>query len=216
MNREAWSAKLGDEARHWREVIQTGGGAYAEDWAARFDPKTDLQNEIRALLPDEPIVRILDVGAGPATTVGKIWPGHHVMVTPIDPLAIVYGAELGRRGLFPPVLTTLGEAEQLAADYAPDSFDLVYSRNAIDHGHDPIAAISGMLYVAPLAYLVQSVREGSANGYAGLHRWDFWVEEGALMLEGDGERVDVGRRLGANVETRVDGRWIHAVLRRNT
>jgi len=212
MNRETWSARLHEEAAYWDHVMATKGGDYPEDFRARLDPNTELQPEIRALLPGR--ARILDVGAGPFTIIGKRWPGRQVFIKAIDPLAVVYSGQLARHGIMPPVWTEMGEGERLAGEYERDSFDLAYSRNALDHSHDPVTAIRGMLHVAPIVLLSHAVREATTQQHQGLHQWDFFVEEHRFLVEGGGVVTDIGAATGAHLKIDTDGRWLTVTLRR--
>ena len=61
-----------------------------------MNPGTELRERIRALIaaPEGVTVRVLDVGAGPLTALGKVWPGRTLELTAVDPLADEYNAIL--------------------------------------------------------------------------------------------------------------------------
>ena len=210
---DRWRAGLAAELNYWREVLKTGGG-WPDDIRARRDPTTPLQAEIVALLPDKPRVRILDVGAGPMTILGKVWPGHEVEIQAIDALGPEYNAVLDELGIEPPVRTLHAQAESLPAWLG--YFDLAYARNSLDHGYDPLRAIAQMLDAAPVVRLEHVVRVAELERHAGLHQWNFSSSEpemrspgGGLVIEGYGQKTTLS---ADKVEVR-DG-WIYATLRR--
>lgn len=219
---------LEEELAFWQSVMSTGGG-WPQEWKAGFDPELPLQEELRDLVTkannDTPKaeVFILDVGAGPVTTVGRTWPGHEVFITPIDPLADKYNQSLRERGFHPPVPTQRCAGEVIERRMPRDFYDLAYSRNALDHSEDPVSIISQMLgAVKPggYVYLEHSVREASKQGYKGLHQWNFF-EDGAFYVEGSSSIVNVflkfeDRTCYEEVRTVIiDGRdWVKVVMRR--
>lgn len=67
----------------------------------------------------ESVVKILDVGAGPLTRIGKIWPGHQLEITATDPLAESYEQLLNDIALVPLVKTQNCLGEELAEKFSP-------------------------------------------------------------------------------------------------
>lgn len=205
---EVWANGLVEELAFWERVLTQGDKDYPEADRARRDPTTPLQPDLIRLLPDKSKVRILDVGAGPMTVVGKVWPGHEVEIVPIDPLAKEYNAILDRLGNVPPVRTRYGDAEIGAVDLGP--FDLVYARNSLDHGWDPVVAIRRLLmFYAPVMRLEHVERVATKERHHGLHQWDLYQDAQHLVLEGYGAKH---RLLADEIETR-DG-WVYATLLR--
>ena len=102
-------AALLSERRYWRRWIRTRGREWGEGLAERLDPLRpfphDLRRELGADPPDP--VRVLDVGSGPITTVGRTWPGHTVEVVAVDPLAHDYKLMLEGAGIAAPVAVGL-------------------------------------------------------------------------------------------------------------
>jgi hypothetical protein len=74
-----------------------------EEYKHRFDPDQPLQDWITEKLSASQgaTVSILDVGAGPATLLGKRWKGRTVQITAVDPLADDYNHLLDALGLTP-------------------------------------------------------------------------------------------------------------------
>lgn len=121
---------------------------------------------------------ILDVGAGPFTTVGF---HPHVSVTACDLYADEYSSMLKEAGIVPLVVTEKQNMEEMT--YAEDSFDIVYCENALDHTEHAIGALTNMCWVArDYVYMRHFPNVGERNNYKGLHRWNL-SEDGTLWNE---------------------------------
>lgn len=189
-----WAMALSDQGRHWN----------AEEFRRRTDPRSEFQPELQALIPTSSgdTVRLLDVGAGPLTTLGSRWPNRDLRITALDPLAAEYAALLARLGIQPPVVTSVGEGEKLSEQFPTDHFDLAYSCNALDHSRDPVIAIAQMLAVVKpgrFVYLWHFANEGLCECYTGMHQWNFDTR-GNEFLIGDGRTT---RSLGTELAGRA-------------
>jgi ubiquinone/menaquinone biosynthesis C-methylase UbiE len=149
-------------------------------------------------LPDSPSVSILDVGSGPLTCLGKQCVSKTIKITAIDPLADTYNSLLDRYGINPPVRTIQGFAEQLTSKFSPETFDLVFSRNAIDHSYRPDLAIEEMIKVVKknrYVVLGHVPNEGLKEGYEGLHQWDFTRSEyGDFIIKSPYQEVNITKK----------------------
>jgi SAM-dependent methyltransferase len=186
LRRLAWRWRLPTEVAHWDIWLRSRGmsdpAQFALDpseFARRTMPDQPLQEHLRKLLPAESngrTYRVLDIGAGPLTTVGKVCDRRTLDLVCIDPLASTYDALLEAIGVTPPVRTEYGEAERVAEMYPENSFDLVHAVNSLDHAHDPVAAIKAAVRVVKpggYVYLAHHVNEGERERYGGLHQWNF-------------------------------------------
>ena len=128
-----WKRELPTEVAFWKDWIGLESTAWQEERRVRLDPTTPLQDLVRDLVkaPEGATVRLLDVGAGPATVLGKVWPKRTVVITAVDPLANEYNRMLDEYAVKPPVRTKQGDGERLADIVRPDSFDLAFSINAL-------------------------------------------------------------------------------------
>ncbi len=204
-----WARELDSEVAFWRGWIAHTPGPALEERRLRLDPETPLQDWARALV-DTPLggaVHLLDVGAGPATQLGKVWPGRSVAITAIDPLADQYNRLLARYGLQAPVPSRLGHGEQLNTLVPPDSFDLAYAINALDHSYDPLAVIRGMLRATrPGGWVALDhyVNEAEYERYAGLHQWNFCAEGDRFVIWNKERRILVNDALPGATEIRVE------------
>jgi SAM-dependent methyltransferase len=204
--RELWDSNLESEMSYWKnEIRRRDSKAWRTEFAARLDPEAPLQDVIAEHIDRTVSVnRILDVGAGPLTSINKKCEFCEISITAIDPLADFYNDILGRREITPPVRTELGWGERLTEQFGENQFDITYSRNAIDHSYDPIKCIDEMIKVTKKnRYVIAEVNErgGSLEQWTGLHQWDFFVArtlpllERHLFVEGKSiEAVDVTRQ----------------------
>lgn len=216
-----------EELRFWQAWLDSRGGAWPQEFRERLDPSLALHWEHCAALgtPEGGTALILDVGAGPLTSLGKVWPGRTVNITAVDPLATAYGLLLDERGIVPPVRTRPGNAATLSAEFGRDAFDMVHARNAIDHTEDALVAVREMLAVTRpggCVYLSHARNEGASQGYSGMHSWNFDGEVspdgGARFIAWNSRgRVDVTGALAADAatEVRLLPGWINVVMRKH-
>jgi SAM-dependent methyltransferase len=159
------------------------------------------------------------------TLLGKRWPERVVHIAAVDPLADEYNRMLDACGVVPHIRTQRGEVERLSELFAPDQFDLVYMRNALDHSYDPLLGIRQMLSVVKpggWVYLHHAVNEGENEKYHGMHQWNFTDEAGEFIMWNHRDRVSVNTALRGQAQVfneRVlqDGEdWITVRIHKNT
>src|SRR5688572_11537755 len=107
-----WSAALHtDELLFWEKALRDPERNWLPyEFSERTNPNMELQPFIKQLI-DAPIgarVRVLDVGAGPLTRLGKKWEGRLLEIVAVDPLAEEYDRILRMCALVPPLRTTFG------------------------------------------------------------------------------------------------------------
>jgi SAM-dependent methyltransferase len=199
--RLAWRWRLPTEVGHWDTWLSTRGMEDKADFGRRVDPDLPLQEHLRKLLPPSNgrAYRILDVGAGPLTTVGKTCDGQRIDLHCIDPLASVYDALLAKNRITPPVRTKYGEAEQIDQMFEKGSFDLVHAANSLDHAHDPVAAIKAaarLVRPGGHIFLEHILNEGDREHYGGLHQWNFGVVDDSFKITSKaGKTTDIAQEL---------------------
>ena len=207
--------------RFWDTWLKTKGGENPDSFVFRTDPHSELQGCVIELL-DAPIgseVKILDVGAGPLTCLGKRWEGRRVSITAVDPLAKEYERLLKKHNVKPLVRTTFARAEELLAVFPPNSFDLVHAQNSIDHCYDPMLAIQQMIAVVKpdrFVCLRHILNVGERHSYYGLHQWNFFAHEGDFLVSNPHKRINITKELSkvAEVSVTVKGNWITARIRK--
>lgn len=225
-----WERALTRELDAWRAYIESGGGDFPEDYRARLDPSAAIDDPmvlgVLARLPED-TVRILDVGAGPLTSVGKADPDNlarRIEVVAVDPLGEHYGRLLVAAGVSAPVTTRTCRGEELMRVFGAERFDIAHARNAIDHSADPMTVVTNMFEVVRVGGFVilhHYRREAELMGYEQLHQWNFDVEAGRLVLFNRRERYDVAEQLGPRAEVVADvhpgshhGPWVGATIAR--
>jgi SAM-dependent methyltransferase len=204
-----WRGRRRNEVEFWAGWLTGAPGT--EQWAGdreeRLNPETAIRDPVvRAELERNPAeeISILDVGAGPLTWLGYRHPGKRLRVVPVDPLADDYDRLLKEAGLEPPVRTIGVAGEALLEHFAPASFDIAYSTNALDHSADPLAIISNMVTVVRpggTVILRHKRNEGASARYSGLHAWNFDTGEGKLLLWNEATEVDVGATIAERALT---------------
>lgn len=218
---DRWSEGLHEETEFWYRWLRNHGGPWPEDYRHRTHPETELQPHVRQWIDTPPgsQVRILDVGSGPLTVVGKRWGDRELEITAVDPLAERYAELFERVGLEPLVRPIPGEAEHVAEMFPPDTFDLVYAQNCIDHGYDPLRSIQQMLeLVRPgrCVLLEHAIDEGEYMNYEGPHQWNFRSEDGRFAIWRPGLWVDaheiLEEKARIEIEELPDLRWIRVAL----
>jgi len=204
-----WRARSGDEIEFWSAWLAGAPGTelWASDREARLDPATEIRDPlVREELerrPEEHIA-ILDVGAGPLTSLGYRYPGKTLSIVPVDPLAEEYERLLRGAGLDPPIPTVRVAGEDLLERFGSRRFDIAYACNALDHSADPLKIISDMVAVVRAGGVVllrHKRNEGEQARYGGLHQWNFDVDGASLVLWNNATRIDVGAELGGRAET---------------
>src|SRR5512138_2264175 len=197
------SVALKGEVQFWRNWLSTRGMYWPEDFRARCDPDRPLDGHLAPYVDrvEGDCVRILDVGSGPLTKLGKTHPFKRLEITATDLLANDYDRLLAELGIVPPVRTVRADAEELVAQFGHDAFDIVHAQNCIDHTADPQRAIDQMVAVArPGGYVVlyHAENEGQREQYNQLHQWNFTCEDGAFIIrDRTGRTVNVTHRLAA-------------------
>lgn len=231
--RGAWHARenpvrgrrraLREEADYWADWLSAGGGKYADEFVRRFDSGADVDDPaLREVLgsSQQEEIEILDVGAGPVSTVGYCFPGHVLTVVPVDPLADKYNRLISNAGLVAPVRTQTVEGESLVAHFGVDRFDVAYSRNALDHTVDPVVVIEQMLAVVrPGGHLVlrHGLREAVNEEYVQLHQWNFEEVDGDFIVWRPDRRTNMSEMLARRAEVRCwteSGDTVVCVLRK--
>lgn len=217
------SDQLRDEVEFWRRFLTTGGGdRWQADFRRRLDPEQPVQAHVARLVDrlEGECVRILDVGAGPLTKLGKRHRSKRLEITATDLLAPEYDRLLRELGIEPLVRTVAADAERLVERFGSDAFDLVHGQNCVDHMEHPLVAVEQMLAVTrPGGWVVlyHTENEGRRQSYNQLHRWDFTCDGGRFVIGAHrGRAVDVTRTLAdrADVECEREGDAIVTAIRK--
>jgi GT2 family glycosyltransferase/SAM-dependent methyltransferase len=215
-----WEIRLRRELDFWRDYLRTGGLEWKDDFKTRTDPQSPIRED--AIIDylreaDSDSISILDVGAGPLTILGKTYPGKTVKITAIDPIAEVYNQILHEFGITPPVPTIKGEGETLSEHFTPESFDVVFARNALDSCYDPVLTIKNMVEVVKeggILLLKHKPNEAENTSYEGSKEWNFEIRQGHLIIWNRTAEYDITEILNdiADVDCYEEDDWITCVI----
>lgn len=212
-----WQDGIAEELRYWRTWLLKRGGvnstfsgaSHVGDFARRFNAKSALDANVASVISGMGLksARILDVGAGPVTSLGYRLEGVEIAIDAVDPMAPAYALLLAEAKVEPPVKTRFGVAECLKIT-VKDSYDIVHCRNALDHSVDPLAAIREMIAVTKpggRVVLVHHRNEGQRGSYGGLHQWNFDTDGGEFIIWNPSVRHALSEHLPAGVGISLSG-----------
>jgi len=129
-------------------------------------------------------VRVLDVGAGPLTWIGKngtdaSWP----LMRLIRWRKRMDSSCASRHQAA--VETKAGDGEDVVKLFGRQVFDLTFARNCLDHSYDAIQAVTSMIEATKpggIIVLWHGPDEGETECYQGLHQWNFHLENAELVV----------------------------------
>lgn len=199
MDKSDWEQEINEEIAFWANWLETKGSKWPEDYRRRLDPEQRLPPLIEKSLLGKGIakgtaVKVLDLGAGPLTLVGKSSEYFQVDVLPVDPLAEEYNQLLDEYHVDVPVRTVKGAAETLDCVVGEEKFNVIWICNSLDHSYDPVLGLfQAYKALAPegSVLLIFHPNEADVAGYHGLHNWNFDVRDGNFLIESRGRMVNV-------------------------
>ena len=208
-----WRKRKSSEVDFWAAWLLGAPGTeqWTNDRESRLDPNTEIRDPlVRAELERNPAgeISILDVGAGPLTSLGFRSPGKTLTIVPVDPLADEYDRLLHDAQLDPPIRTIRVAGEALLEHFGSRRFDIAYAVNSLDHSADPFAIISNMVAVVRpggIVLLRHKRNEAENARYWGLHQWNFDVVNDSLLVWNGAVEVNVGSALYGRAVTTA---WI--------
>jgi SAM-dependent methyltransferase len=192
----AWSSGVADETNWWSEWMETRGSEWPLEYADRLNPSYPLQSYVADTIDAPPgsTIRILDVGAGPLSVLGKVFDQYIIELTPTDLLADAYNKILDRANVIPPVRTLRCSTELLPSMFSAGYFDIAHARNTLDHSYDPLLCIREMtksVRQGGTVILVHHNDEAEHVSYEGLHQWNFHSKADDLVIWRPGSEFSV-------------------------
>lgn len=228
-NRVDWEKEIGSETSFWDKWCATKGLEWKDRFKMKTNPNTKLQD---FLLPyinkNYEKTTILDVGAGPLTEINKKYDFSKIEITPVDPLAREYQKILEKHKIKPIIETELGYGERLTEQFKENTFDITYSRNAIDHSHNPLKFIEEMIKVTKREHFIfirVFENEGTHQKWSGFHKWNFFLKKPWLfskkydlwLKSKKSKRINITKKFKEIVDVvkiRKDDRQITLVLKK--
>lgn len=217
---KVWLKRIPSGGDFWDGWLAGKGLQWPEDYKRKTDPNSEIQPEAARFIRSKDD-KIIDVGAGPLTALGKIWNGHRLNITAVDPLGDVYERMLAKHNVVPPVKTQTVAAEELTTFFPENTFDLAYASNCIDHSYSPLRSVEQMIAITkPGGYVVlhHESDEGSNELYRGLHQWNFRQEDGDFVVASPGRpKINISKTLAhkAKFTCEQDGPWLTVIAEKH-
>jgi ubiquinone/menaquinone biosynthesis C-methylase UbiE len=180
-----WTSNLGAEIDFWRRWFVEP--KHAEGRRARIaGTKVFAQFYVDLIgAPPGTLMRVLDVGSGPISTLGCNAKNNPVVLVCTDALADHYNALLDEFGYLELPRIVRVKGEELLDQFGLAAFEVVHCANALDHFEDPALSFENMYRVCRPggAVVVISVEnEGERERYQGLHQWNLNANDEGLFL----------------------------------
>lgn len=179
-----WEEHLPQEIKFWDQII--GGTFQVKEWCDNFKIRGNDENycydPLRGIIKKND--RILDVGSGPASVLGTHFDGEKLDLVAVDPLADEYKKLYKKYNNYPKVIPQYGTGENLN-EYVTGKFDLIFSRNAMDHSYNPFKFIENMVSLLTkhgTILIIVGINEGVRENYSGLHKWNFLPLEDDVVI----------------------------------
>ena len=204
-----WRTRTGSEVDFWAGWLagMTGNEEWTRDRDSRLAPDAEIRDPLlRAELERNKAeeISILDVGAGPVTSLGYRYPGKSLTIVPTDPLGDEYDRLLRDAELDPPIRTIRVAGEGLLEHFGSRRFDIACAVNSLDHSADPLTIIANMVAVVReggVVLLRHKRNEGESARYGGLHQWNLDVVDYSLLVWNSAVEVNVGAALEGRAVT---------------
>jgi SAM-dependent methyltransferase len=196
--------KYKDEIDWWTNIlIPENRHEWMQD---AINPENRIKNQPPKLLDFikelglKRVLRVLDVGSGLLSPLAWFVDQKLIEVTAIDPLAEIYGEILHQYRIDYPIRPVHGKGEEITEMFRREQFDIVYTRNAIDHSDSPPTCVENMVTVLKqggILYMAGYQNEGNRANYWGLHHWNLSFDENndLICFGKSGQRVNVTRNL---------------------
>lgn len=142
------------------------------------------------------IPKVLDVGSGPLSMLAYGQNNNLISLTCVDPLGKVYMNLLKKYNFQNEYEIIDSPGELISKKFRKSSFDIVWIHNALDHSFSPKqTVIEAEKVLATNGYLMILgwSKEGTAEGFNGLHQNDLFINKGRLWCsnkEGNSEQID--------------------------
>jgi len=138
-------------------------------------------------------IKLLDVGCGPFPKSGLFLEGYEIKRTLVDAIADSYHLLLKENNISTNNQHIINcHAENLNNQFSRNSFDVIFSKNALDHTYNPIKSIANMIELITIdgtIVLEHFYREGEYTNYFGLHQWNFYVKNDCFYISNKNDTI---------------------------
>ncbi|MCD4821008.1 MAG: glycosyltransferase, partial [Methanococcoides sp.] len=169
-------------------------------------------------------IKLLEVGSGPTSNLAWGVDNGLFEITAIDPLANFYNNLIDKHNYSFPIRSIEGAGEDILDLFNENTFHMVYSQNALDHAVSPKECLINMYSVLKnggMLYLCGNVKEGTNEGWKGLHQHDLIPIDNQLFhFDKEGKPTDLTGNLGlelisCNKSGDSPGDWYNIAFRKN-
>jgi SAM-dependent methyltransferase len=180
-----WHDNLDEEVGFWRRWLTED--EFRETREQRFEHTRSLNPWYLQLVGAKPgdKLRIIDVGSGPVSTIGRRAPNNEVELICADALGERYNALLDELGFKDLARIEPIKGEDLTEHFGVGTFDIVNCANALDHFDNPAIAFRNMYDLCRpggVFHLLSIENEGEREQYQGLHQWNLRADNDGVWL----------------------------------
>ena len=187
-----WSTYLYEEGLSFHNSnIKKNKEKLEHFWKSDYPINQKIKKEINNLKKKK--IRLLDSGCGPFPKSGLYAEGFEIERTLIDPIAEKYHSLLDENNI-----NTFGqkiincEAENCKQYFSDKRFEIIFSKNSLDHSYNPILSISNFIDLLTddgTIILEHYINEGIYTNYQGLHQWNFYIEGGNFYISNQDKNI---------------------------
>jgi len=167
------SWRLGTEMAYWDSMIKHKD----PDWVME-DICEEISDLVKIMVPP---VRILELGPGPRSRLTTGYDKGLYDLVAVDPLANDFIKHLGGRDFL-----VQGTGEDMWQRFQPESFDIAYASNVLDHTSNPQLCMNHLVYLTKVGgYIIiqGNINEGTRTDWQGLHKYDIWIDGENLICK---------------------------------
>lgn len=198
--------------------IQKNKSKLKKYWLQNFPINNRIEKELKFFQNKK--IRLLDVCCGPFPKSGIFSENYIIERTLIDSLAEDYHTLLKKNEI-----DTYGQriiccnVENVHKVFREESFEIIYSKNALDHTYNPMEALTNLINLITydgVIILEHYISEGKYTNYFGLHQWDFDVENGDFIISNQYKIIKLNATMEytkVNIETYIEGNKIINIIR---
>ncbi|WP_334223386.1 glycosyltransferase [Olleya namhaensis] len=187
----------------WNDYMSKGGMSFHESnilknkerlenfWKLDYPLNKRIEKQLKEFAHKK--IRLLDIGCGPFPKSGVHLENYSIDRTLVDSMADNYHALLEEHSINTYRQEIIkSEGEKLSEKFKNNSFEVIFSKNALDHTYNPISVISNAIdLLVPGGFLIMEhyIKEGEYTNYFGLHQWDFFIKNGNFYISNKGGQI---------------------------